>query len=242
MILAAGLGTRLKPWTLEHPKALVPVAGVPMLERVIGRLRSEGFDRIVINIHHFGEQIIDFINAGHFGDLSINISDERGKLLDTGGGLLHAADLLSSDTAPFLVHNADILSDAPLAELYERQMHSDALATLLVSQRDSSRRLAFDRDRKLCGWHDLKSGALRPANYSPSEDITELAFSGIYSMSPDAFNMMRVKADSDRFPVMDFFLDMAPKGSILGFEVDNLNLIDIGKPETLARALDLFTN
>ncbi|MDE5875469.1 MAG: NTP transferase domain-containing protein, partial [Muribaculaceae bacterium] len=106
MILAAGLGTRLKPWTLEHPKALVPVGGVPMLERVILKLKSSGFDQIVINIHHFGEQIIEFVESRDFG-VDISISDERGRLLDTGGGILHAEGLLRVDEGPVLIHNVD---------------------------------------------------------------------------------------------------------------------------------------
>ncbi|MDE6382409.1 MAG: NTP transferase domain-containing protein, partial [Muribaculaceae bacterium] len=118
-ILAAGLGTRLRPWTLEHPKALVPVGGVPMLERVILRMRDQGFDDITVNVHHFADQIVDFLNARDFG-VAVHISDERERLLDTGGAILHASRFLAADPAPFLVHNVDILSDAPHASLMEK--------------------------------------------------------------------------------------------------------------------------
>lgn len=116
MILAAGLGTRLRPWTLQHPKALVPVGGIPMLHRVITSLTAQGFDDITVNIHHFGQQIIDFLNSKEYGT-RINISDERGHLLDTGGGIVHASKFLCADAEPFLVHNVDILSDADLCGL-----------------------------------------------------------------------------------------------------------------------------
>ncbi|MDE5923738.1 MAG: NTP transferase domain-containing protein, partial [Muribaculaceae bacterium] len=140
-IPAAGLGTRLRPFTLTNPKALVEVDGVPMLERVILRLKREGFDEMVINLHHFGDKIEEFVKSHDNFGVNIAFSDERAELLDTGGALLHARRLLGGDDRPFLIHNVDILSDAPLRELIDRHQRSEAAATLLVSDRESSRRL-----------------------------------------------------------------------------------------------------
>lgn len=150
MIFAAGLGTRLKPLTDHMPKALVPVAGRPMLEHVILKLKKAGFTELVINIHHFGEQIIDFLKANQNFGLTIHISDERDKLLDTGGGIKKAATFFTG-TEPFLVHNVDILSNADLKEVYDFHRKSQNQATLLVSPRKTSRYLLFDTDNRLPG-------------------------------------------------------------------------------------------
>ena len=143
MIFAAGLGTRLRPLTDHTPKALVSVAGKPMLERVILRLKEAGFNDITVNIHHFGEQIIEFLRANNDFGITIHLSDERDMLLDTGGGIKKARPFLDGNE-PFLVHNADILSDINLAELYRHHRESNAEATLLVSQRQTSRYLLLD--------------------------------------------------------------------------------------------------
>lgn len=238
MILAAGLGTRLRPWTLEHPKALVPVAGVPMLERVIVSLRSQGFDYIVINVHHFASQIIEYLASKDFG-IRIVVSDESGKLLDTGGGILHAKELLAIDPSPFLVHNVDILSSANLNELMQSH-REDNLATLLVSERDSSRRLIFDKTLDLLAWHNIKEDIYKPSNFKYSSDFKSYAFSGIYVLSIDALNLMTDERYPEKFPIMDFFLDNVGSKRIKGYCDDTLRLIDIGKPETLSRANDLL--
>lgn len=237
-ILAAGLGTRLKPWTLSHPKALVPVQGVPMLERVIATLRRQGFNDITVNIHHFGDQIIDFLTQNEIGE-GVKISDERGCLLDTGGGILHAEPLLSSDSEPFLIHNVDILSDADLHGLMETHKATGADATLLVSNRKSSRRLVFDDDMRLRGWHSLKDNIFRPEGFLPDEGDKELSFSGIHVMATNVFDEMRRLGFSDVFPVMDFYLNPANRLNLYGYKNDSLHLLDIGKPETLAEANSL---
>lgn len=241
MILAAGLGTRLKPWTLEHPKALVPVAGVPMLERVILRLKSQGFDFIVINVHHFASQIVDFIKSHDHG-VSIYISDESSLLLDTGGGILHAESLLTEDNEPILVHNVDILSNADLSALMIKHKETSSIATLLVSERDSSRKLIFDHDWTLKAWHNIIENRFRPENATIRNSDRELAFSGIYTISTDVFDLMHRQGFDGKFPIMDFFLHNTSTGVIKGYEADNLNLIDIGKPETLSRANLEFSN
>ena len=164
-VLAAGLGTRLKPWTLEHPKALVPVGGVPMLRRVLERLRSEGFDEVTVNVHHFSEQIVDFLNHEELG-VNVTVSDESDRLLDTGGGLLKAGI-----SAPMLIHNVDILSDAPLAEIMNRHLASGRDITLVTSDRESSRHLVFDAEGTLRGWHNVKTDEYKPAGFKAGADL-----------------------------------------------------------------------
>lgn len=234
MILAAGLGSRLRPWTLYHPKALVPVGGIPMLERVIRQLNEQGFDKIIVNVHHFADQIIDFLQHNEFGK-SIAISDEREQLLDTGGGIIKASEFLCADDKPFLIHNVDILSTANLGELMHAHEKANADATLLVSERESSRRLAVDVDQSLHGWKDLSSGKTRPADFIPSSDDRLLAFSGIHVLSTRCVDLMRQKFGNAPFPIMDFYLDNI-SGLVIRCEKQSFDFIDIGKPETLAKA------
>ncbi len=233
MILAAGLGTRLRPWTLEHPKALVPVVGVPMLERVIVRLKDEGFDEIVVNIHHFGDQIIDFVRSKDFG-VKIFISDERGELLDTGGGLVYARELLGEE--PVLVHNVDILSNADLRGLMQKHEHSQAGGSLLVSNRESSRKLIFDSEMRLKGWHHLGTDEFKPEGFKPTSEDKEYAFSGIYVIDRDMREEMKSLFGTRAFPVMDYLLSKDRKVSVNGEVAPTLKLIDIGKPDTLKAA------
>ncbi|MBD5203323.1 MAG: NTP transferase domain-containing protein [Bacteroidales bacterium] len=236
MILAAGLGTRLRPFTLKHPKALVPVGGVPMLERVITRLIEEGFDDIVVNVHHFADQIKDFLNSKRL-NATILVSDESNMLLDTGGALVKALPLLdSSDDSPFLVHNVDILSDAPLAGLVGHNMNTGADATLLVSDRDSSRRLVFDDDMILSGWHDIVSDRWRPEGFRPQADNKEFAFSGIYVARPSMIRDMISLGFEGKFGVMDYFLSPMRHNIVEGWCLENVGIIDIGKPATLSQA------
>lgn len=239
-VLAAGLGTRLKPWTLEHPKALVPVGGTPMLERVIVSLREQGFDRILVNVHHFADQIVDFLSGRDFG-IDVAVSDESELLLDTGGALLHAAGWLCADEQPFLIHNVDILSNADLAGLMKAHAESDADATLLVSDRDSSRRLYFDRGMNLVGWRNFKSEELRPAGFRVEPGLRMYAFSGIHAVSPRMLARMRAEGYKGKFPIMDYYLAKAGASSpIRGMAADGLRLIDIGKPASLAQAESWF--
>ncbi len=236
MILAAGLGTRLKPWTLEHPKALVPVDGVPMLERVIFKLKSHGFDDIVVNVHHFADQIVDFLRENDFG-VRISISDESCKLLDTGGGIVNAFELLRGE--PFLVHNVDILSNADLQKLMARHIESGNDVTLLTSGRNSQRKLLFVTDGDLIGWHNLSTGEYRPAAPDQPDGVEEDAFSGIYVVGEkgmDSLCRYGKETGKDIFSVMDFFLSSIGKIRIRRFYSADLDLIDIGKPETLKKA------
>ncbi|MDE6298250.1 MAG: NTP transferase domain-containing protein [Muribaculaceae bacterium] len=235
MILAAGLGSRLKPWTLEHPKALVPVGGVPMLERVILKLKSSGFDNIVINIHHFGEQIIEFVESRDFG-VDISISDERDNLLDTGGGILHAEKLLRVEEGPVLIHNVDIISNADLQGFMQRHMASGFDSSLLVSDRDSSRKLIFGQDMRLRGWHNISDDIYRPAGFEKSETDREYAFSGIHIVGRHMIEEMKRLENDSRFSIIDFLLRPDHKLKIRGENCQGLSLIDIGKPATLSQA------
>ena len=234
LIFAAGMGTRLRPLTDRMPKALVPVAGAPLLQRVILKLKDAGFDEMVINIHHLGQQIIDFLQAnGNFG-MNIHLSDERALLLDTGGGILHARPFLDGDE-PFLVHNADILTDADLGALVDTHRRSGAEATLLVSQRTTSRYLLFDDDLRLHGWTNKKTGEVRPAGLTGT--YRELAFAGIHLLSPAVFHLMDDPLWQGRpFSIIDFYLHICPQVRISGCPVQATHWFDTGTPETLARA------
>lgn len=237
MIFAAGLGSRLKPLTDTMPKALVPVAGCPMLEHVILKLKASGLTEIVINIHHFGEQIIDFLKTNNDFGLTIHISDERDRLLDTGGGIRKARLFFENSGEPFLVHNVDILSDMNLKELYDFHMQSGSVATLLASRRTTSRYLLFDTERKLRGWINKDTGQVKPEGFHYDESLyREYAFSGIHVFSPAVFRLMEAPRWEGKFSIMDFYLATCGQTDYSGYLAEKLELIDIGKPETLARA------
>lgn len=230
MIFAAGLGTRLKPLTDRMPKALVLVAGEPLLAHVIRKLKAEGFTRIVVNVHHFADQIIDYLHTHDFG-VEIHISDETSKLLDTGGGIRHAAHWFETDS-PVLIHNVDILSNANLSRLYDSAV---ADAALLVSDRVTKRYLLFGEGKRLVGWTNVETGEVR----SPHADLCvtdyqRWAFSGIHVVSPHLLEAMRPYPD--RFPIMDFYLQNCDRLDIRGQLADDLQLLDVGKLDTLDRA------
>ena len=237
MIFAAGLGTRLKPLTDTMPKALVPVAGKPMLEHVINKLKNAGFDEIIINVHHFAEQIIDFLQANNNFGITIHISDETNKLLDTGGGIKKAAPFLNE---PCLIHNVDILSNTDLKALFDYHLKSGNDSTLLVSPRKTVRYLLFNEENRLCGWINKDSLQTKPEGFIYQPDIQkEYAFSGIHVISPSLFQEMDDKW-TGKFSIMDFYLQTCKDMQIGGYAKEDLRLIDIGKPETLAQAADFI--
>ena len=237
MIFAAGLGTRLKPLTDHMPKALVPVAGKPMLEHVIRKLIAAGCDEIVINVHHFADQIIDFIKANNNFGITIHISDETDILLDTGGGIKKASSFFNE---PFLIHNVDILSNVDLKSLYEYHLTSGNDATLLVSPRKTVRYLLFDEENHLCGWVNKDTLQTKPEGFVYQPEVQkEYAFSGIHIVSPSLFNYMGENW-TGKFPIMDFYLQTCQEAKLGGYAKEDLQLIDIGKPETLAVAEDFI--
>lgn len=234
MIFAAGLGTRLKPLTDHMPKALVPVGGKPMLEHVILKLKAAGFDQIVINIHHFGQQIVDFLRANNDFGVRIHISDESDYLLDTGGGIKKATPFLLGDE-PFLIHNVDILSNVDLKKLYDAHTRTNPIATLLVSRRQTSRYLLFNKENKLCGWRNHATGEVKSYYpYFDPEQYDEYAFSGIHVLSPKILELM--EEWTGKFSIINFYLSICAKTDIHAYPAENLRLLDIGKPEALAQA------
>lgn len=233
MIFAAGLGTRLKPITDRMPKALVPVGGQPLLWHVIQKLRAAGFERIVINVHHFADQIIDYIEANQNFGLDIRISDERVALLDTGGGIKHALPLFDP-SMPILIHNVDILSNVDLAALYQATLDSQADALLLVSQRQTKRYLLFADDDRLCGWTNIETGEVKGSPSTIHYPLKQLAFSGIHVLSPSTFSLFEQMPE--RFSIIDFYLQYASQCFFKGKAQENLRLLDVGKLDSLEQA------
>ncbi len=227
MIFAAGLGTRLKPLTDTMPKALVPVEGKPLLGHVLDKLHAEGFDNIVVNVHHFASQIINFLK-----DSDVKVSDESGTLLETGGGLKKAMPLFGNDKH-VLVHNVDILSNVNLKDFYESSL--DNYATLLVSSRQTKRYLLFDDDMRLVGWTNIETGEVKSPykNLNP-EVCRKYAFSGIHCVSHSLSLLM--EEWGERFPIMDFYLQHCGDIIIKGIIKDDLRLMDVGKIGTLSEA------
>lgn len=233
MIFAAGKGTRLRPFTDAHPKALAAVNGVPLLERNIRYLQRFGVEDFVINVHHFADQISSFLAArDNFGS-RIQLSHEKGELLETGGGLLFAKELLQGEEN-FLVMNADILTDLDLNGLLEFHRNSDALATLAVSDRKSSRKLLFSNRMLLRGWRNVATGEERLAE--ASEQLTALAFSGIHCIRATFFDKVKRRG---KFSIMEEYLDLMQAETILGYR-HSANLIDVGKPESVSVAEKIF--
>ena len=243
MIFAAGLGTRLKPLTDTMPKALVRVGGEPLIKRVIENLARAGVDRIVVNVHHFAGQIIDYLNENNNFGLDIRISDETSGLLETGGGIKKAAPLFAPD-APILIHNVDILSNVDLKKFYiaasvreERRVKSEegVDAVLLVSWRKTKRYLLFDDDMRLVGWTNIETGEVRsPYPELNPKECRMYAFAGIHALSPRLLKMM--DQFPDRFGIIDFYLKACATHNIKGYVNDDLKLMDIGKLDTLAQA------
>lgn len=230
MIFAAGLGTRLKPLTDSIPKALVPVGGKPLLELTINKLKNSGFDEIIINVHHFPEQIIQFLKQNNNFGIRIEISDESDLLLDTGGGIRNAQRFFD-DGKPFLVHNVDILSNIDLKLLYHQHLRTNSLATLAVSNRATFRYLLFNDDLQLNGWINEKTGETKPAGLRKIEFYNKLAFAGIQILSTNVFDLMQDLGD--KFPIMDFYLSKMQNNIISGFIPEDFKMLDVGKLEVL---------
>ena len=238
MLFAAGLGTRLKPLTDTLPKALVPVAGKPLLQHIIEKLKLSGFDEIIINIHHFGQQIIDFVESKNHFDIRIEFSDEREKLLDTGGGIKKASWFFD-DNQPFLVHNVDILSNVDLPELYSAHLKSNPFATLVCSEREASRYLLFDSNDRLKGWINEKTGEVKsPFPHFDPRHYRKLAFAGIQILQPAIFQYM--DGLPDRFSTIEFYLSICDREDLTCYIPDKLKLLDVGKTDSLKEAVQFL--
>lgn len=230
-ILAAGLGTRLKPITDSKPKALVEINGIPIIEHLIKKLISFGFSSIIINIHHFADQIVDFVKSKKSFGIDIQFSDERDLLLDTGGGL-KKAQWFFNDNKPFLIHNVDALTNINLVEMYNYHLQQNSIATLAVQKRNSSRYFYFDEQATLCGWINEKSKEKKIVRESVSE-LKKFAFSGIQFVNPSIFELM---PRSNIFSLVDLYLSIASQHRITYFDHSNSLFIDLGKKENLTEA------
>ena len=240
MIFAAGLGTRLKPLTDTMPKALVPLAGKPLLQWQVEKLRDAGITDIIVNVHHFPDQIIDTIRANQGWGCNITISDERDMLLDTGGGLKKAIRLLmdngqwTMDNGPILACNVDILSNMDIRTLissYQSPISNlqSPMSLLVVSQRETQRYLCFDEQNTLCGWTNIKTGELK------GKDGRHLAFSGMQILSPEAQTLLR-QMPQDKFSLIDFYLHVMEKLPLQAYIPSDYQMMDVGKIDQIEEA------
>lgn len=234
MIFAAGLGSRLKPFTDHHPKALALVNGKTLLEHNIRYLQQAGIYDVVVNVHHFADQIETILEQNKGWGSAITISDERNEVLETGGGLKKAAPLFK-DEAAFVVMNVDILTNLDLRKMIAAQQQQDSLALLAVMDRESSRVLLFDDDMQLCGWRNNSNGAVRIARHEAQTNA--FAFSGIQLLSN---KLLAQITEEGKFSIIDTYLRLAATEAISGYNHSGDTLIDVGKPESLALAANLF--
>jgi N-acetyl-alpha-D-muramate 1-phosphate uridylyltransferase len=236
MILAAGLGTRLKPFTDHHPKALAQVNGKTLLQRNVEYLASFGIKDIIVNVHHFADQIIEVIEQNKGFGCNISISDERDEVLETGGGLRKAKTFLEGEDA-FVLMNADILTDLDLGKMIEQQKGNQAIATLAVTARKTSRYLLFDEAGLLSGWRNEKTGeeklSRKVSQYHPK------AFSGIHVISPAIFSYLD-QVPEPKFSIIDTYLHVSAKKDIRSFDHTGSKFTDVGKPESLVLAQEMF--
>ena len=223
MILAAGLGTRMQPVTNDKPKALVEWEGVPMLEHIIVKLKSQGFDHIIINVHHFAQMIIDYVNQKNRFGVHIEFSHEVNEPLDTGGGVAHASWFF--DQKPFLVHNVDIMSNIDLRKLYDAHIQSKAIATIAVKDRETSRSLLMNHQNLLKGWRDNRTGETLLVD-EDNHELLPIAFSCVHVMNPEIFKSFPAEK---KFSIIPFYLDLARQRDINLFRHDHDTWTDMGR-------------
>ncbi len=235
MIFAAGRGTRLGNITRDIPKALVEINGIPILEHTIRSLIRQGFNEIIMNVHHYSDKIIDFLKLKNNFGIRIEISDETEKLLDTGGGLKKAAWFFNGND-PFLVHNVDVLTDLDLHRLYNTHLNSGAFATLAVRHRKTVRYLLSDENGVLCGWRNTGTREEKIVK-DYSGRLQEVAFSGIHIIRPELLQNFPGK---DVFSMIEVYLKLAADHRIMTFNHDDTRWLDIGRPETLMLAEKMF--
>jgi NDP-sugar pyrophosphorylase family protein len=235
MILAAGLGTRLGELTSDTPKALVKIQGISMLERLVRRLKKQGISEFLINIHHFGDQIIDFTKKHNNFGVKISFSDERDELLDTGGALLKAAGFFTGNE-PILVHNVDVYSEFRLKQLIDYHHNREAMVTFCMRKRTMGRVLIVDQLYQLIGWGNLDQINFRWVS-QPTMLFQTFAFEGIYLLSPDFVNKIPF---SGKFSIIDCWLEMAKTEKIIGFRDESPIWFDLGSAEKIVMAEKYF--
>ena len=233
MILAAGLGTRLKPWTDTHPKALAEVNGKSLLQRNVEYLQQYDIKDVLVNVHHFAQQIVDAVESNNGWGSNITISDETDTVLETGGGLMKAAPHLN-DEEPFVLMNVDILTDMDLGAMIDYHNKYHPLATLATSDRNTSRYFLFDRNDNLVGWRNVKTGEEKGM---PIETSRQKAFSGIHIIDPSIFSLIK---QAGKFSMVEVYLDLMGDHSIRNFDHSGSNFIDVGKPESIENAEKIF--
>jgi NDP-sugar pyrophosphorylase family protein len=234
MIFAAGLGTRFKPWTDKHPKALAVVHGKSLLQHNVEYLQQYGITNVVVNVHHFAGQIVDAIEKNKGWGSHITISDETDEVLETGGGIMKAAPLFTADT--IVVINVDILTDLDLGKLIAFHQQWNPVSTLAVTNRTTSRYFLFDEANTLCGWRNTKTGEEKIARTNAT--YIAKAFSGIHVISKQLLSLITREG---KFSMVDAYLDLAKTHTIKGFDNSGSRFIDVGKPDSVAQAELLFS-
>ena len=235
MILAAGLGTRLKPFTDKHPKALALVNGKTILQRNIEYLSTFGIKEVIVNVHHFADQIIDLIKMNNGFGSNISFSDETEEVLETGGGIKKAAWFFEKEKHSFVVINVDILTDMDLKKMILQHEKNNPVATLAVTSRFTSRYFLFDEFDHLCGWKNEKTGERKISR--ESKNYIQKAFSGIHIISPKIFPLIKMKG---KFSMVDVYLELAKTQMIDAFDHSDSKFIDVGKPESILKAEKIF--
>ncbi len=235
MIFAAGLGTRFKPWTNNHPKALALVNGKSLLQRNIEYLQLYGVKNVVINVHHFADQIIDAVAKNNGWGSNVTISNESSEVLETGGGLLKAGPLLHGNL-PFFTLNADFLTNLNLTDLLAFHQQKKAIISFGITNRKSSRNFLFDEDNRLCGWMNSTTGEKRISINKP--DLRPMAYSCVVVFEPTIFDLIPQRG---KFSIVDTYLSLAATYPIYGYNHSGDKLVDVGKPESVAIAEAMFT-
>ena len=234
MIFAAGLGTRFKPWTDDHPKALAVVNGKSLLQRNIEYLQQYGITDVVVNVHHFANQIIDAVQQNKGWGSNIMISDETGTVLETGGGLLNAKTFFESNE-PFITLNVDILTDLNLDKLLDFHRQQKPLISFGVTNRQTSRYFLFDDNNRLCGWRNIKTNEEKIVINKPG--LVQKAYSCVVIFEPGIFSLIK---QTGKFSLTETYLDLAIKNLVLGYDHSGDKLVDVGKPQSVAVAEEYF--